>query len=191
MKHIALLILCLSLINCRNNTVSFETIEPLQFFEVDISRTHIILNIIHSLDRDKIYDFVFKVISKNGIPDEVINSLDLSANREYLHLIDILGYYYDGRWHLLSNDSYANVSIMYYLTIEIGDGILPLANINGLSSTELYRKAIMADGRIIGTVRVWDVRNMAGGMFVFINFDKDMNIFFTYAHRYFYNFREG
>jgi len=191
MKKITFGLLFVFLLCCHNNLLAFELPEPLAaFFEVDLERDNDVIDIIYSLDNEKINNFIHATIRENSISNDIVNSLDIFTNQENLYLIGIYGYFYNEEWHLISEEALTNASIMYFLTIEIGDGVLPIANINGNVSLELYRRSIMIDNRIIGTVRVWDVRNISGGNFVFINFDKNMNIFYTHIHQNISAFKE-
>jgi len=186
LKAISVMIFIVLVVSCyRATNDRFDLSQlPTLIVEFDESRNNDILSIMFSLDREQIHRYICLLLKNYSISHDKVALLDLSENMESLYLIDILGYFHDGAWSLISESSRGNPSIMYYLTIELGDGVLPIANINGFESIELYRESIKVDNRIVGTIRVWDVRNMAGGMFLFINFDRNMNMFYKYVHRY-------
>ena len=181
MKNIVLLFFSVSLIACTAPSRDISQNEGYYSREIAHRHSEEVSKIVQSLDITEIDNYIDIAIQNDRVLQESIDSLGTMTTLSGLYLIDIYGYFRDGQWYLISDDILGIFNIEYFLTIEIGAGAYPMANYNNITVGRLFNRSIVRNDKIIGTIRVWDVREgLPGGHFVFAVLDKDMNIFYKY-----------
>ncbi|MCL2025755.1 MAG: hypothetical protein FWG92_03000 [Leptospirales bacterium] len=119
---------------------------------------------------------------KTIIESENIDVAKIDCSNEILFYVKIYAFIIDNQ-HTYYIGAGKNVVIesTCAITIEIGTGITPMANVNGILVDQIMNIAIVHNDKIIGTVRWWDISNMpvgTVGRFLFVNSDWQANVLY-------------
>ena len=146
-----------------------------------LDKDSIILAIkLHSLtDYEKLYSDV-KAILKN----KNINLDDLNYKNHSLYYVKIYSYILsieDDNCNYIDKKNIITPSPIYVSTIEIGEGISPMANNNGMPLNIAYSYKFFFDKKIAITIRWWDTSKMPSGKFIFVNSDNNVNLLYDFV----------
>ena len=114
---------------------------------------------------------------KTIIENENINVDKIDWSNEVLFYVKIYAFIADDEYtNYITSKEILTSNCTYVITIEIGAGITPMANINGIQSNEIMNISIVYNNKTIGTVRWWDVSKIKVGRFLFVNSDWQTNV---------------
>jgi len=73
----------------------------------------------------------------------------------------------------------------YILTIDIGFGVNPVANLDALNLDAVYKESIVLDDQLIGDIQWWEISKATGTTFQYQNSNSFLSSFVFFVAKFF------